>query len=175
MRRKNKSRKLDDLCRIYIAKLRTFVELNFPYLQEDTDDTVQSILEKVVQRYDRFDPDYSISTWIYTIARNHCIDLIRKQKRTESYFLDDSMPENQVDPQSSPEMEVERQWEKQQLKDAFMQLPFEERQVLYLFLYEELKLREIARVMEKPLGSVKTMKYRAKRRIKDLLEAEYVG
>lgn len=174
MKRKEQNRQLDDLCRSYIGRLRTFVELNFPNLQEETDDTVQSILEKVVLRHHSFNQDYSLSTWIYSIARHHCIDLFRKQKRTEKHRHEGGVPENWEDPQENPEKEWEEQWKRQQLKEIFMQLPSEERQVLYLSIYEELKLSEIARILQKPLGSVKTLKLRAKRKIKNIWEAEYV-
>ena len=45
------------------------------------EDLLQEIFMKVIERRKRYDPDQKFSTWLYSIARNHCIDFLR----TESY------------------------------------------------------------------------------------------
>jgi len=172
---KDKLQSIEDISQLYIARLRTYVELNFPNLREETDDIVQSILEKMLNRYDRYNSAYSLNTWVYSMAHNYCIDLFRKQKRRDRYQHIQELPMDLKDPTDSPEAEVEQQWEREHLKKVFSTLPEIERQVLFLSIYEEIKLSEIAKIMNKPLGSIKSLKYRAKQRIKKQWEDKYAG
>ena len=153
------------ICLDYTGRLRTYVELHFPALEEDTDDVVQSILEKVLRRLRLFDDSYSESTWVYAIARNHCIDLIRHQKRwslIRKHDSDDELFDRVSSPISGPEDTVVRNDEMRHMKTIVASLPVRERQILWLSVYEEMSLREIARVMDIPEGTVKYLKHRAK-------------
>lgn len=80
----------------YIPKLRMYIELNFDGIQEETDDIVQSILEKAIFRMHLYDSNYSFSTWLYAGARNHCRDLLRKQRRSGMRFVPLENPEEAV-------------------------------------------------------------------------------
>ncbi len=55
----------------YYPKLYVFVRPYFRHSPEDREDAVQEILLKVLRNLDRYDSNYSLSTWIYRIARNH--------------------------------------------------------------------------------------------------------
>ncbi|TCK08127.1 sigma-70 family RNA polymerase sigma factor [Marinobacterium mangrovicola] len=91
----------------------------------------------------------SASTWIYTLARNLCIDRMRKEKAVEY-----ELPEDEVDP--SPRHLGEHAILEQRMKAALGTLPEAQAQVLFLSYYEGKSHSEIAEQLGIPLGSVKS-------------------
>jgi len=49
-------------------------------VKENAEDLFQEIMLKVFQNLSTYNPMYSFNTWIYTIARNHCVNYITKRK-----------------------------------------------------------------------------------------------
>lgn len=161
------------LCLRYTGRLRSFVELHFPALEDETDDVVQSILEKALRRLRLFDDSYAESTWVYAIARNHCIDLIRRQRRWKLIRNTDSREGDPARIRSrfpGPEDTAVENDELRRMKNIVASLPTRERQVLWLSVYEEMSFREISRVMDIPEGTAKYLKHRAKKMIQEKWE-----
>jgi RNA polymerase sigma-70 factor (ECF subfamily) len=103
------------------------------------------------------------STWLFTIARNRCINLL---KRSRPLALDNpSLVEDvtSVDTLASQEL-----W--QQLDRALAALPVEQRSAFLLAEVEELPYAEIAQIERTSLGTVKSRIHRAKQRLRSLLE-----
>ena len=91
----------------------------------------------------------SASTWIFTLARNLCIDRLRREKAVEY-----ELPEEEVDPD-------QRHYGEQailedRMSQAFAQLPEAQAQVFYLSYYEGKSHSEISEQLGIPLGSVKS-------------------
>lgn len=162
MKRSESDETADRLCRDFTPRLRTFVELNYPNISCDTDDAVQAILEKALRRIRLFDPRYSLATWVYTIARNYCCDLVRKQTRRGRHMQVLTEPDAMESRFPGPEERVVRAWEKARLRQLFKLLPSRERQVLWLSVYEEMSFSEIACVMDMPEGTARYVKHEAK-------------
>lgn len=91
----------------------------------------------------------SASTWIYTLARNQCIDRLRREKAVEY-----ELPEEEADPDQRDY--GEHAVLEQRMGDALAQLPEAQAQVLYLSYYEGKSHSEIAEQLGIPLGSVKS-------------------
>jgi RNA polymerase sigma-70 factor (ECF subfamily) len=105
----------------------------------------------------------AFSTWLFTIARNRCINLL-KQKRPTALHEPDSIGEiTSADPIVSQELS-------QQLDRALAALPVEQRSAFVLAEIEELPYDEIARIERTSLGTVKSRIHRAKQRLQSLLE-----
>lgn len=91
----------------------------------------------------------SASTWIFTLARNQCIDRLRREKAMEY-----ELPEEEADPD-------QRHYGEQaviadRMESAIATLPEAQAQVLYLSYYEGKSHSEIAEQLGIPLGSVKS-------------------
>ncbi len=91
----------------------------------------------------------SASTWIFTLARNQCIDRLRKEKAVEY-----ELPEEEPDPDQRDMAEHSILEERMQV--AISGLPESQAQVLHLSYYEGKSHSEIAEQLGIPLGSVKS-------------------
>lgn len=105
----------------------------------------------------------AFSTWLFTIARNRCLNLL-KQRRPIALAEPDSIGDvASADPIVSRELSL-------QLDRALSALPVEQRSAFVLAEIEELPYDEIARIERTSLGTVKSRIHRAKQRLQSLLE-----
>lgn len=134
--------------------------------RSQAEDLLQEIFMKVIERRRNYDPGQKFSTWLYSIARNHCIDFLR----TESYRRHSSLdaPLSMEEEGGAVVIDFIRSDEKDQEERAFdlevkelieigvRGLKEEFREVFLLREMEGLSLEEIAVVTESPLGTVKS-------------------
>ena len=105
----------------------------------------------------------AFSTWLFTITRNRCINLLKRQHPVALSELDSIGDVASADPLASQEIS-------QQLDRALAALPVEQRSAFVLAEVEELPYAEIARIERTSLGTVKSRIHRAKQRLRALLE-----
>ena len=112
----------------------------------------QEVMATVWRKAHLFDPARaSVSTWIFTIARNKKIDAIRKLNRPEPEQL---YPEQDYEPDQ--EEVVELQQETQRLATALGELPEKQRVLIEKAYLGELSHSEIAEITGLPLGTIKS-------------------
>ena len=100
----------------------------------------------------------AFSTWLYTIARNRCINQLKKKRPAQHDALDLKGARPSVDTIANQELS-------QQLDHALASLPVKQRSAFVLAEIEELPFAEIARIERTSLGTVKSRIHRAKQRI----------
>jgi RNA polymerase sigma-70 factor (ECF subfamily) len=105
----------------------------------------------------------AFSTWLFTIARNRCFNLLKRSRPIAANELDSIADVAPTDPIVSQELS-------QQLDRALAALPVEQRSAFVLAEIEELPYAEIARIERTSLGTVKSRIHRAKERLQSLLE-----
>ena len=128
------------------------------------EEVVQETMIKVWRKANLFDAaKASASTWIYQIARNSRIDLIRRARRPEPDMNDPSLV---PDPDPSIDEVISRGRDARQLKEVFDRLPGEQQDVLKLAFFEEKAHSEIADQLGIPLGTVKSRIRLALKRIR---------
>ncbi|WNS46081.1 RNA polymerase sigma factor [Paenibacillus sp. MMS20-IR301] len=104
--------------------------------------------------------------WIYRIATNLCRDLWKSGVyRYEVAAMDTGVYDAADGGRDTVASILDKQYEREAVIAALAALPEEERQIVILRFYEELKLDEIAELMELPPGTVKSKLYRAFRRL----------
>jgi RNA polymerase sigma-70 factor (ECF subfamily) len=99
-----------------------------------------------------FDPaKASVSTWIFTVARNRKIDILRKERRPEP----EDLPWG---PEAEPEQEevMTLQQESKKLGKAIADLPDKQKDLILKAYYGELSHSEIAEQTGLPLGTIKS-------------------
>ena len=138
---------------------------------DKADEVVQEAMVNVWRKSHLFDPTKAkASTWIFTVARNARIDLLRKENRPEPDFTD---PSFFTDSEPQPDEIYERDDEAQRLQVVLAQLPEEQSKVLRLAFFEQKAHAEIAEELELPLGTVKSrIRLAFKRLRKELGENE---
>ena len=118
------------------------------------DEVVQEAFVNIWRKAKLFDPaKASAGAWIFAIARNARIDLIRKENRPEADttdpFFEQSEPEN-------PFAVLETERKSNLIRECVKDLPAEQQQVLKLAFFEEKPHSEVAEELGIPLGTVKS-------------------
>ncbi len=118
------------------------------------EEVVQETMVNVWRKASLFDPARaSASTWVFTIARNLRIDMIRKASRPEPDMMD---PAFVPDADPPPEEIIVRNQTAGRLKDAVAKLPQAQQDVLRLAFFEEKAHPQVAEELDIPLGTVKS-------------------
>ena len=129
------------------------------------EDLTQDVLLRIWKALPTFNGRASLSTWIYTITRNTCLTEIKRRASRPTVSLDS--PEMEFAAESfdalhatppEPGLESETQ-------SLLSQLPVKYRQVLVLFYLEQKSYEFVAAMLGIPLGTVKTLLFRAKREL----------
>lgn len=125
---------------------------------EDAEEAAQDTFLALWRGIDRFRQESSLSTWIYRLASNACIDLLRRRKKQgSSLSLDDEgLFLDAVDPAPRPQDAVEHREAQKLLQEGLSALPEEYRKVLILREIEGLSYTEIAESASLELGTVKS-------------------
>ena len=110
-------------------------------------------------------PENYLQAYLYRIAHNWITDNYRHQPQP-SLELNESLQENDPTP---PEVFVEKNITRQQVRMALRCLTPDQRQVISLRFYEGWENFEIAQTMEKPIGAIKALQYRALQSLRSLL------
>jgi RNA polymerase sigma-70 factor (ECF subfamily) len=122
--------------------------------ESDADEVTQEVLAQVWHRASSFDASKaSVSTWVFTIARNRRIDLLRKFTRPEP---DPNDPHFQPDPEP-PALDVLAAEDRQvQIREALSKLNKDQLVIIRASFYDGLSQSEIAEMLGLPLGTVKS-------------------
>jgi RNA polymerase sigma-70 factor (ECF subfamily) len=115
------------------------------------EDAAQEAFLRIWKAMDRYRGDSSLSTWIFSIARNVSLTAISKRSSRRS------APIEEAERASPPPPEHERD-----MLRLVHQLPDHYRQVVMLFYMEERSYDEVAKMLEMPVGTVKTHLHRAR-------------
>ncbi len=126
---------------------------------------------KVIERSAEFRGDSKFSTWLYTIARNACIDHQRKMKFRGHASLDETqrganqpMVERVANPGLGPDQLASGQALRERIRIAVEELPEEQREVFLLRQLQGLGFKEVAEVVGVPVNTVKSrMRYALER------------
>jgi RNA polymerase sigma factor (sigma-70 family) len=160
----------DEVWRTWYPGLMTLVRGFRQFSREEQEDIVQEIMLKCWKKYHRFDDRYAFSTWLYRIARNHCIDALRKKERRagrEMRLIEESCRSSYPEPPAAM-AEAEDIRQARQFLDS---LEERDRSIAFLLCHEGLKIRDVAAVLDMPEG---TVKYRM-HRIRETAKAELKG
>jgi len=123
-------------------------------VDEIAEELAQQTLLQVWRKAQQFDPGKAAaSTWIFRIARNIRIDVLRKQK----HFFDDDFDMAEIeDEQEDAEVTINREQKNRYVAIALAELPQDQAQIIRMSFYDGLSHGEIAKQLEIPLGTVKS-------------------
>lgn len=170
---KGDEKSLEILIKRYLKPIYSFV---FQIIGNDQEgeDITQEVFVKVWKNLKKFDKKRSFKTWIFTIAKNTCLDWL-KRKRTISFSelehteKSESFLENIVDTNPLPNELLEKQDLADLLNKALKKLSPKYRMVLFLRYNDHLTFKEISEILEEPLNTVKSRHQRAIAELKKLL------
>ena len=140
---------------------------------QDAEDLVQ---EAFLRAFKSFSGYYGGNSraWVLTIVRNTCYTWLRNNRVLGlAEPIDDMLDELELD-LADPEMLLLRSVDAQMVRQALQELPVEFREVMVLREMEDLSYKEIANVIDVPLGTVMSRLARGRKRLQSLL-ANHMG
>ncbi len=142
-----------------------YIALGFVHNHQDALDLSQEAFIKAFRKIKSFDVGRPFFPWFYRILKNLCIDHFKRIRRRmeipleESYFL--------IQDREDKEMKA-AMWQ------GIEKLPFEQKEIIILRYFREYSYEEIAEITGKPVGTVMSSLYYAKKKLKDIV-GKYLG
>lgn len=152
-----------DLIEAEIPRLRRYAR----HLTRDpdfADDIVQECLVRALDRIDSWRPGTNLRAWLFTILRNGFLDEVRRVQRNpllEETAVDDQLPSVHGDP--------EARFAFREVREAFLALRADHREILLLVAIEGFRYEEAADVLGVPVGTVRSRLSRARQALRDAL------
>lgn len=140
-------------------------------------DLAQEVFIEVYRSISQFNKKSQLSTWIYRIAVNKCLDHIRymsREKRSAAEMrLEDAEHYDVKDSDDNPEARLQKAQKLEILWAQIDKLPENQRTALVLCNFEGLSYKEAAEILEVSVSSVESLIFRSKKKLKELLSDYY--
>lgn len=163
--------RLDYFGELYNRYLPLVYGLCLKYLRsvEAAEDAVMQIFEEIIPKIPRAEVR-EFRTWIYTVARNHCLQQLRREKREVTAGFDAGGVESDDVLHLLSSRDDEARYSA--LEKCIEQLPPPQRTSIRLFFIEERSYADIAEITDYNIKSVKSYIQNGKRNLKNCMEAQ---
>ena len=131
------------------------------------EEVVNDVFFDVARRAGSFAGRSSAATWLWAVARNKAISALHRREHQS-----DELAETIADTVDDPEIAIQKRQAGQHLAQCIGELPAIHRQIIDLVYYHQKSIREVADILQIPLGTVKTRMFHGRRRIAEMLAAK---
>ena len=147
------------------------LQLVYSYVKNKdvAEDLTQEIFIKCYRNLHQYNRKAKLKTWLWRIAVNHCKDYLKSWYARNILALDEQA-RSSISRKEEVENTVIQREEDEQLSSAVMNLPDIYREVIYLYYFEELTIKDISYMTRLNQNTVKTRLKRAKELLKERLE-----
>jgi RNA polymerase sigma-70 factor (ECF subfamily) len=142
-----------------------YIALGLVHNQQDALDVSQDAFIKAFRKIKMFDTSKPFFPWFYRLLRNLCIDYLKGKHRMREIPFDDA--HILVEKKGDREL-------KEILWKGIEKLPFEQREIVILRYFRQYSYAEIAEIIEKPIGTVMSSLFYAKKKLKGIV-GKYMG
>ena len=146
-------------------KTAYYIALGLVHNHQDALDISQEAFVRAFRRIKSFNAERRFFPWFYQLMKNLCIDHLKRTSRMKEVPLDGI----QVLDEKKEDEEMKRV-----LWKGIEELAFEEREVIILRYFRQLSYQEISEIVGKPIGTVMSSLYYAKKRLKGIV-AKYLA
>jgi RNA polymerase sigma-70 factor (ECF subfamily) len=134
---------------------------------EDASDVTQIVFLRVAERLDEYDPKHKFFSWIYRIAVNESLNLLRRSGREDELDDETDFAANEA---ADPAWQIVQAEQSRRIQAAMQKLKANDRMVLMLRHFSELGYEEIADILAVDVKTVKSRLYEARQRLRGLLQ-----
>lgn len=175
-------------CRTYAGVDQNFTELVYKHQDElyryacymiydrtEAFDVVQDTFLKLHNNFKTLDHTLPLRPWLYKVAKNLCLDYLKKRKAVNFSQIDEDEIVNI--PSDDPNLDelADSGLLESRLKEIFAELPFPAREIVFLKYFEDFTFEKIAEHLDISENTVKSHFYRAKSKIYSLLKQNLYG
>ena len=153
--------------------------IHFTDSLQQAEELTQEVFLKVYEARLRYEPTAKFTTWLYRIGRNEGLNAVRHKKRHPERYLNASPPadgdgasaEENLLAKSGymPARQYDEKEEREMVRLALKSLEPRQREAILYQHVEEMDYSQIAQVMEMTVPAVKSLLYRARRRLAEIL------
>jgi RNA polymerase sigma factor (sigma-70 family) len=142
--------------------------LKMTSLPGDAEDLTMEAFNKAFSKLDQYTPDFAFSTWLYRIAKNNCIDYLRRNKKDNDNMVNQMeagvgiVAHELANQLPSPEQLMINRQETALLREIVESLHPKYKDIIKLHYFSELSCEEIAQQLDLPEGTVKVRLFRAR-------------
>ena len=153
----------EEYTRIFNLFKNDVYRLAFSYTKNylESDDIVQSVFIKLYKNFDRFEDDICIKKWLTRVTINECKTLFLSAWKRKMFPITEKEENIAIDKEKQKDIG---------LIASLFQLPKKYRIVLFLFYYEDYKIKEIAEILNIKESTIKTRLSRGRTLLKDVLK-----
>ena len=151
---------LQEVLTIIQPKLMSFAQ-SLLKDQANAQDAIQESLIAIVKSIRKLKDHRKFHAWIYQITRNKCLDIIRKNQKYKNECALDSISEP-IAHESNKDSQMD-------MISMIKQLPHKQKNVIHLFYYEGFSILEISKILDKPAGTIKSLLFDAREKLKHLI------
>ena len=130
------------------------------------EDLAQDVFVYLLIHKENYDFNYSLKTYLYTIAKSKALNYLKREKRIVA------INENDIYDVQTLEEKVFLNERKNNLKQAMLKLKPEYQSAVYLADIEELSYKEIGQIMKKSESGIKSLIFRARKSLEEILRKE---
>lgn len=145
--------------------------------REDASDATQEAFLRAYRFLHTYKQQAKFSTWLFRIASNACLDMLRKRQKYVTVSLDQPLQGSEgdltmqlVDEQDGPEEQLQKKELVEALAEAIQELSPEQRLVIILRDVQGLAYDDISKILKLPMGTVKSRLNRARAAIRELMQ-----
>ena len=138
--------------------------------REEAEEVAQDVFVKSIRSLSSFKGDSKLSTWVYRIAYNTCLDRI---KRTKIKYVEVEINEFTENKLKSIDNALEHMIgkEREQLvRKCIDMLPSDDGFIMTLYYYEELSLEEISKIVDLTPNNIKVRLFRSRKKLASILK-----
>lgn len=143
--------------------------------QADAEDILQETWLRMIRHMDKFDPNYTFSSWLFQIAVNLCRDFRRfKWVRLKAFSRLTESQSHEPQTEESPEQKMAAYESTNRLQTLLNALSPKQREVIMLRCLYGFSEQEVANIVKTPKGTIKSRLHHAIEKLKSLLETKHV-
>ncbi len=134
----------------------------------EAEDAVQEIFCKIFLSITKFRGDAQLTSWIYRIAVNYCLNALRRTRRMKLFSLENLSQDNNKVLSSAvddPQEKIEKDESEYLVQKAINSLSVKQRSALILYRYEGLSYQEIAKILDCSVTTVESRLHQAKKNL----------